>query len=277
MNTASTKSIRYLVQAAVIAAIYAVLTLLASSLNLAYGPVQFRISEFLTVLPMFTPAAIPGLTLGCFLANLASPFGPVDWIFGSVATLLAAVVSYLLRNVRIKDIPFLVPMAPVLFNALVVGVELACFSDVGFGFQNLIAARMDSWEKVLFALFIVWATDIGAYLFGRQFGQNKLLSKVSPNKTIEGSVGGILSAIIVALIFGLINHGVYAPHSFFWLLICTILFSIFGQFGDLVESAIKRHFGVKDSGNLIPGHGGILDRCDSWIFVFPIMHFLGLF
>lgn len=106
MNTASTKSIRYLVQAAVIAAIYAVLTLLASSLNLAYGPVQFRISEFLTVLPMFTPAAIPGLTLGCFLANLASPFGPVDWIFGSVATLLAAVVSYLLRNVRIKDIPF---------------------------------------------------------------------------------------------------------------------------------------------------------------------------
>ena len=81
MNTASTKSIRYLVQAAVIAAIYAVLTLLASSLNLAYGPVQFRISEFLTVLPMFTPAAIPGLTLGCFLANLASPFGPVDWIF----------------------------------------------------------------------------------------------------------------------------------------------------------------------------------------------------
>ena len=80
MNTASTKSIRYLVQAAVIAAIYAVLTLLASSLNLAYGPVQFRISEFLTVLPMFTPAAIPGLTLGCFLANLASPFGPVDWI-----------------------------------------------------------------------------------------------------------------------------------------------------------------------------------------------------
>ncbi len=60
------------------------------------------------------------------------------WIgfFGSVATLLAAVVSYLLRNVRIKDIPFLVPMAPVLFNALVVGVELACFSDVGFGFQN---------------------------------------------------------------------------------------------------------------------------------------------
>ena len=67
---------------------------------------------------------------------------------------------------------------------------------VGFGFQNLIAARLDSWEKVLFALFIVWATDIGAYLFGRQFGQNKLLPKVSPNKTIEGSVGGIYPQLL---------------------------------------------------------------------------------
>lgn len=148
---------------------------------------------------------------------------------------------------------------------------------VGFGFQNLINARLDSWQKVLFALFIVWATDIGAYLFGRQFGKNKLLPKVSPNKTVEGSLGGILSALVVAIVFALVSPNVYAPHSFFWLVVCVILFSIFGQFGDLVESAIKRHFGVKDSGKLIPGHGGILDRCDSWIFVFPIMNFLGLF
>ncbi|HGI2140740.1 TPA: phosphatidate cytidylyltransferase [Streptococcus agalactiae] len=148
---------------------------------------------------------------------------------------------------------------------------------VGIGFQNLVSARMAGIDKVLLALFIVWATDIGAYMIGRQFGQRKLLPSVSPNKTIEGSLGGIASAIVVAFFFMLFDKTVYAPHSFLVMLVLVAIFSIFGQFGDLVESSIKRHFGVKDSGKLIPGHGGILDRFDSMIFVFPIMHFFGLF
>ena len=169
------------------------------------------------------------------------------------------------------------------FNSLPTDASVTGFAIISFLILAGTVLNSDHYSfddavyPITSAFYVGFATDIGAYLFGRRFGQKKLLPKVSPNKTIEGSVGGILSAIIVALLFGLINHNVYAPHSFFWLLICTILFSIFGQFGDLVESAIKRHFGVKDSGNLIPGHGGILDRCDSWIFVFPIMHLLGLF
>jgi len=148
---------------------------------------------------------------------------------------------------------------------------------VGIGFHNLVTARMDGLDKVVLALFIVWATDIGAYMIGRQFGKHKLLPKVSPNKTIEGSLGGILAAVLVGAAFMLFDKSVYAPHSFLVMLVLIILFSIFGQFGDLVESAIKRYFGVKDSGKLIPGHGGILDRFDSMIFVFPIMHLFGLF
>jgi phosphatidate cytidylyltransferase len=136
---------------------------------------------------------------------------------------------------------------------------------------------MDSLSKVLFALCIVWATDIGAYMIGRQIGRHKLMPKVSPNKTVEGFVGGILSAVVVAAVYLLVDRQVVGNYSFVVTLVLVVIFSIFAQFGDLVESAIKRHFGVKDSGKLIPGHGGILDRFDSLIFVFPIMHFFGLF
>ncbi|HEL1969144.1 phosphatidate cytidylyltransferase [Streptococcus suis] len=148
---------------------------------------------------------------------------------------------------------------------------------VGIGFHSLILARMAGLNKVFFALCLVWATDIGAYLIGRQIGRRKLLPKVSPNKTVEGFVGGILSAVVVAIIFLIVDKSLLAGYSFGMMLLLVVIFSIFSQFGDLVESAIKRHFGVKDSGKIIPGHGGILDRFDGMIFVFPIMHFFGLF
>lgn len=122
---------------AVIAALYAVLTYAAAALNLAYGPFQFRFSEALTVLPAFTPAAIPGLTLGCFISNLGSSLGIVDWIFGTFATFLAASCTYLLRNIFWKEIPILAPLPPVLFNAAIIGLEISCLSEAGtFGWGN---------------------------------------------------------------------------------------------------------------------------------------------
>lgn len=148
---------------------------------------------------------------------------------------------------------------------------------VGIGFHYLLVARADSLTKVLFALFIVWATDTGAYLIGRKIGRKKLMPKVSPNKTVEGFFGGILSAVVVAFIFWLVQKSVAAGYSLVLLLLLVVICSAFAQFGDLVESAIKRKFGVKDSGKMIPGHGGILDRFDSLLFVFPLMHFFGLF
>ncbi|MDR2976636.1 MAG: phosphatidate cytidylyltransferase [Streptococcaceae bacterium] len=148
---------------------------------------------------------------------------------------------------------------------------------VGFGFQALNLARVSGIVIVLFALFIVWSTDSGAYFIGRQFGRHKLIPSVSPNKTIEGSIGGIVSAVIVAVIMGIFLKA-QLPSMPLWLLAAlTVIFSAIGQLGDLVESSIKRHFEVKDSGKILPGHGGILDRFDSMIFVLPIMHLLGLF
>lgn len=148
---------------------------------------------------------------------------------------------------------------------------------VGIGFQNLLSAKNAGIAIVFLALFIVWSTDIGAYFIGKNFGKNKLLPAVSPNKTIEGSLGGILCAVLVALIMYFLYNKELPDLGYLKLILFTIIFSIVGQIGDLVESSIKRHFGVKDSGKLLPGHGGILDRFDSLIFVFPIMHILGLF
>ena len=124
--------VRRLVEAAMIAAIYTVLTYAAAALNLAYPGVQFRFSEALTILPVFTPSAIPGLAISCFLSNLGSPMGIIDWISGTSATLLAAVLTRLLRNLTVKGLPVLAPFPPVLTNAVIVGCVIAVTDPAGF-------------------------------------------------------------------------------------------------------------------------------------------------
>lgn len=126
------KSTVFLVQAAVIAALYAVLTIGQNTLlpGTASMAVQFRVSEVLTVLAFFTPAAIPGLTIGCVIANISSVMsglGVYDMVFGSLASLLAALAMYALRNVRIKSIPFLGLLMPALFNGIIIGFEIDFF------------------------------------------------------------------------------------------------------------------------------------------------------
>lgn len=142
---------------------------------------------------------------------------------------------------------------------------------VGMGFLYLIETREASLVYLVYALLVVWFTDSGAYFTGRKFGKRKLWPEISPNKTIEGFIGGIVYAIVAALVF---DFFVDMGHNIFIIIIVTIIASIFGQMGDLVESALKRHFNVKDSGKLLPGHGGVLDRFDSILFVMPLLHFL---
>ncbi len=125
----------FLVQAAIIAAMYAGLTYAAGALNLAYGSIQFRFSEALTILAAVTPAAIPGLTIGCFLANLTSPYGLIDIICGTLATLIAAALGYATRNVKFKDLPLASAIFPVLTNAVIIGLEITLFMPEGFKWQ----------------------------------------------------------------------------------------------------------------------------------------------
>ncbi|KAB2337543.1 phosphatidate cytidylyltransferase [Cytobacillus depressus] len=144
---------------------------------------------------------------------------------------------------------------------------------VGIGFYFFIETRESGLVYIFYSLFIIWATDSGAYFIGRAMGKNKLWPEISPNKTIEGSIGGVVCALIVAVLFILFTN----INATFWqLAIITIVLSVFGQIGDLVESALKRHYDVKDSGNIMPGHGGILDRFDSLLFVWPLLHYFYL-
>lgn len=138
-----TKSTVYIVQAAVIAALYAALTILQNTLlpGTASMAVQFRVAEVLTILAVFTPAAIPGLTIGCVIANISSlsVLGPYDLIFGSIASLIAAVLMYLLRNKRLFKLPVASALMPALANGIIVGFEIEFFFvEGGFHFGDFL-------------------------------------------------------------------------------------------------------------------------------------------
>ena len=122
--------------------------------------------------------------------------------------------------------------------------------------------------QYLLAMFIlIWINDSGAYLIGSLIGKRKLFERVSPKKTWEGTIGGLLSAFIAAYILSNFFTGLNLIQ---WLIFAVVVV-VFGTYGDLVESQLKRRAGVKDSGKIMPGHGGLLDRFDSTFFVAPMI------
>ena len=128
-------------------------------------------------------------------------------------------------------------------------------------------------DWVFLVLFVVMASDTLAYFVGRTFGRHRLYEAVSPKKTIEGSLGGLAGGVLGAMICKL---WFFADLSGLDVLLIGLGVGAFSQLGDLVESLLKRSFGVKDSGALIPGHGGLLDRLDSLLFAFPITYYYAL-
>lgn len=136
---------------------------------------------------------------------------------------------------------------------------------LGFSFSLMITLRNIDLTIVIYLFLISIITDSYAYIVGKLIGKNKLLVDISPKKTWEGSIGGTVFGTFIATVF-YINFISYS--SSIWIIIfMTMFLSILGQFGDLVFSAIKRYYGKKDFSNIMPGHGGILDRLDSIIFI----------
>jgi phosphatidate cytidylyltransferase len=138
-----------------------------------------------------------------------------------------------------------------------------------FSMLILIDMRPDGNIWIFFLLIVIFANDTGAFYSGRLFGRHKLYESVSPNKTWEGAIGGLISSFIAAAIFLYFFriHGLMLD-----VFILVLLLSVMAQIGDLVESMLKRISGIKDSGRILPGHGGMLDRIDALLFSIPVLY-----
>ncbi len=175
--------------------------------------------------------------------------------------MLIAMLNY--DNIKFND------AAVIMFVSLVI----TCF------LSNIILLRRVEENGLFYMILVIvcfsWATDIFAYLVGMCIGKHKLIPKISPKKTIEGSLGGVFFTVVFTVVAALIYQSIVDYKiNFILLSVYALLCSLIGQIGDLSFSYIKRSYGIKDFGNLLPGHGGVLDRLDSLIFVSPFFYML---
>lgn len=211
------------------------------------------------------PGIISVLTLWVFMLPREYQGIWGDFYYSKTELAILAVFLYLIYTVLTKNRFTFEDAAFSIFSAVYVGIGFYFFNET---------RQEGGLVYIFYSLFMIWATDSGAYFIGKAMGKRKLWPEISPNKTVEGSLGGVICALVVAVLFVLFTD---IDASIWQLIGITAVLSVFGQLGDLVESAFKRHYNVKDSGNILPGHGGILDRFDSLIFVWPLLHFFHLF
>ena len=155
---------------------------------------------------------------------------------------------------------------------LYIGWLLSYFVALRGGCPPLAITKNAGRNWVFLALFTTFASDTAAFFVGRALGKHHLAPRISPGKTWEGAIAGVFGAIIVSLLFT-ISTPLQLPLTYWQAILLGLLVSVFGQLGDLVESLFKRNMGVKESGKLIPGHGGVLDRIDSVVFAGIVVYY----
>jgi len=202
---------------------------------------------------------VVGLTFGIqFMGFLAIPSIGLLYYFKKYKT--TTVKNFLLANIIVVGILILVYKF-----SLTYVLELFGWSEVFF--INEIGLPFNSGSIIMGLLFTLWASDTGAYFAGKTFGRRPLFARVSPKKTWEGSVGGGVAALLMAGVFSYF-YNILSPWQ--WLVI-AVLIVVAGTYGDLVESLFKRSIHIKDSGTVIPGHGGFLDRFDGLLIASPVI------
>ena len=238
--------------------------------------------EFMVTL--FGLAALIGA--GELTKIMGRPFGST--VSGSWAVLSALLVYLLIAGISLEwfDINSLVFIIPV----LVVQVSIELFNPKhdftkmaamafalvliasAFGLLSSVSVVLGYYEFMIpLGIFIfIWVNDTGAYLMGKNFGKTKLIPNVSPGKTVEGFVGGVASTLTAAFLIADLNPDVLESKD--WMIFALIV-AVFSNFGDFSESMLKRQYGVKDSGKVLPGHGGVLDRFDGILLAAPMLFF----
>ena len=192
----------------------------------------------------------------------AAAFGPVVAAISGVLTLLALVTAQLIRAFRVEHVG-LASEARRLFGTLATATWLSPLLLLPF-FGLLGETTPAPWLSWLLA--VVWSADTGAYLVGRRFGRRRLAPIISPNKTVEGLIGGLF----VATIAGGAAAVIWLDGPAIWALVASAVVALAAEAGDLVESLFKRAAGTDSSSTLIPGHGGVLDRIDSLLLAAPV-------
>lgn len=211
---------------------------------------------------------------------------PVTWV-GYVLCIFIAIMHLIPKESIVMTIGIAVPIIiAVLFIQVIITNMKTSVKDIAitlFGVCYIIGfilylPLLNSSENgkllIWYILFSAWGTDLFAYIVGKSIGKHKF-SKVSPNKSIEGCIGGIFGAVILVLIYTFVlNKYASLNISYLYIILVSVILSILSQVGDFAASSIKRYAGIKDFSNLFPGHGGMLDRIDSIIFIAPFAYML---
>lgn len=186
----------------------------------------------------------------------------LEYIFYSILLTIVILFSHVIVSngkIKFEDISHT-------FFGLIYIIGFSCFIPLIYSLKN---GNLLIW----FVFLAAWGTDTFAYIFGKHFGKHKF-SKISPNKTIEGCIAGTLGSVVMILIYTIfLNLKCQVELNYIMITVMAIVLSVIGQIGDFAASVIKRHFEVKDFSNLFPGHGGMIDRIDSVIFIAPFAYF----
>jgi len=225
------------------------------------------------------PRIVPGLVIGVSIyvlaALIASGMIPMNCLLIIIPMIILVMILELYRR---QERPF-DSLAHTFFPLLYTAVPFSLIPFSGFshtGLNSIITPSSLTFSPgIIIGFFLLmWANDTGAYLAGVSFGRHRLMERISPKKTWEGFFGGLMLAALVAWLlsewFGVVGREIW--------IIVSVIISVAGTYGDLIESMLKRSGGVKDSGSILPGHGGFLDRFDSTIISFPLVYlFISLF